>query len=402
MARKEIPGFCHLATKDEIVSNDYNLNIPRYIDNTVEDSGGDVEAHLLGGIPETDIKNLFVLNELASEIIKKNFSILRKGYLKFENTVEDFSNQIINSNGVQNNIKEVKNLIQDYGTKYFEIIKKFEKGSNSKRINNLKNQMLSDIMSLISKYNFIDDYEAYQLIADLWKNYLTKDFVYIAETGFYEAGRTVIPNMITKGQGKDKHEEQDGVKGAIIPNDLVSKVLYSDMHKEMNELQKKVLQHEEKLSQYLEDNQDDGNDNAGLLDEALNAAEDGITKTKLSTLIKLNNSNKAFYEEVLKVLNEKSIAEKALKAKQKELKEKVMERIPLLNNDEIDLLMNQKWFASLQKEAETLILNPVERELVKVKNLYNDYGFTLKDIDNSISSTEKIIEEMKSQLVVTE
>lgn len=402
IARKEIPGFCHLATKDEIVTNDYNLNIPRYIDNKAEETGGDVDAHLLGGIPEEDIKNLFVINELASDVIKKEFSELRKGYLKFENTIEDFSNQIINSKGVQNKIKEVKDLIQDYGIKYFEIIKKFEKGSNIKSVNNLRNQMFTEIMNLINKYDFIDDYEAYQLIADLWKDYLTKDFVYITEKGFYEAGRTTIPNMITKGQGKDKHEEQDGVKGAIIPNDLVSKVLYSDMHKEINELQNKVLQYEEKISQYLEDNQDEGNDNAGLLDEALNASGDGITKNKLSALIKLNNSNKTFYEEVQKVLNDKSAAEKILKTKQKELKEKVMERIPLLNNEEIEILMDKKWFASLQEEAEILILNPIENELMKVKKLFNDYGFTLNDIDNSIATIEKEIEEMKKQLVVTE
>ncbi len=401
IARQEIPGFCHLATKQEIIANDYNLNILRYVNNKAYDLGGDVEAHLLGGIPESDIKKLNVLNELSNDVINKSFSILRKGYLKMEFSIDTFSNQIIESKGVQEKITEIKAIIINYSKRYFEKIQKFERGSSQKNVIELKNEMLLDIMDKIKKFDFIDDYEAYQLIANLWKDNLTKDFVYIAEKGYFEAGRTTIPNMIIKGQGKERHEEQDGVKGAIVPNNLVAKIIFSDIYNEMIKLQEKVLKLEEKINQYIKDNQDESNDNAGLLDEALNAAGDGITKTKLGALLKLNNSNKTFYEEVQNVLNEKSTSEKSLKIKQKELKEKVMEKIPNLTNEEINIIMEKKWFSTLQEDAENLVLKPVENEINKVKKLYEDYGITLNEIDNYISKLEKDIEEMSNQLVVT-
>src|SRR5690625_1804273 len=54
----EIEGYSRMVSHAEIAENEYNLNIPRYIDKQEEEDIQDIEAHLLGGIPERDI-NLF-------------------------------------------------------------------------------------------------------------------------------------------------------------------------------------------------------------------------------------------------------------------------------------------------------------------------------------------------------
>ncbi|MEA1869770.1 MAG: N-6 DNA methylase, partial [Euryarchaeota archaeon] len=57
--KREIPKYSHLVKKDEIVeTHDYNLNIRRYVDNTPEPEPEDVQAHLIGGIPETEVAAL--------------------------------------------------------------------------------------------------------------------------------------------------------------------------------------------------------------------------------------------------------------------------------------------------------------------------------------------------------
>lgn len=63
IARKEIPNFCHLASREEIIKNEYNLNISRYIELEANDKfPDDVDAHLLGGIPSRDLEKLQFLN----------------------------------------------------------------------------------------------------------------------------------------------------------------------------------------------------------------------------------------------------------------------------------------------------------------------------------------------------
>ena len=51
--KRELPKYSRLVPKSEIVdTHDYNLNIRRYVDNTPDPEPEDVQAHLIGGIPE--------------------------------------------------------------------------------------------------------------------------------------------------------------------------------------------------------------------------------------------------------------------------------------------------------------------------------------------------------------
>lgn len=47
-----------MVSVEEIESNEYNLNIPRYIDNQEEEDIQDIAAHLQGGISAADIDAL--------------------------------------------------------------------------------------------------------------------------------------------------------------------------------------------------------------------------------------------------------------------------------------------------------------------------------------------------------
>jgi type I restriction enzyme M protein len=54
--KRELPKYSRLVDKSEIVdTHDYNLNIRRYVDNTPDPEPEDVQAHLIGGIPESEV-----------------------------------------------------------------------------------------------------------------------------------------------------------------------------------------------------------------------------------------------------------------------------------------------------------------------------------------------------------
>lgn len=86
--------------------------------------------------------------------------------------------------------------------------------------------MLVEIKQLLSQFNDIDAYTGYQIIAEIWKEYLHHDTELIAIEGFHKLGRMREPNIITKGTGDKKREEQDGWNGILAPNALIAQILY--------------------------------------------------------------------------------------------------------------------------------------------------------------------------------
>jgi type I restriction enzyme M protein len=86
--KREIAKYSRLVSKKEIVeTHDYNLNIRRYVDNTPDPEPEDVQAHLIGGIPEAEV------NAQAAALARfgvKQESIFRPerpGYLAFRDPI---------------------------------------------------------------------------------------------------------------------------------------------------------------------------------------------------------------------------------------------------------------------------------------------------------------------------
>lgn len=93
--RKNEDGFSYLVSRDEIIENEYNMNIPRFVKAISEEVEHDVDAHLQGGIPIRDIKNLKVLNDVAKDILQEAQTEIRLNYVKLNTSIEELSNQIL-------------------------------------------------------------------------------------------------------------------------------------------------------------------------------------------------------------------------------------------------------------------------------------------------------------------
>ncbi len=87
--KREIPKYSRLVDKSEIEEkHDYNLNIRRYVDNTPEPEPEDVQGHLIGGIPESEV---LARNADFSKFGVKSedfFTPNRPGYLDFKDIVK--------------------------------------------------------------------------------------------------------------------------------------------------------------------------------------------------------------------------------------------------------------------------------------------------------------------------
>src|SRR5690625_842963 len=395
-------GYSHEATQKEIKENEYNLNIPRYIEPIDEEISHDVDAHLYGGIPLRQIEKLNVLHDLTKDVLYENLKEVRPGYVELTKSIDDLTEEILTDENVNQQINQLSEVTKSYMDMYWEKLKTI---SDVDDIDPLKDEMLTEIKQLLRQFNHVSTYDGYQIIAELWENSLAEDTEKIAISDFYTVGKTREPNLVTKGSGNKKRTEQDGWVGAIVPNELILKELYTE---ELNDLESKkdtLAAHNEEITELVEAAKVEESDEEAALGDALNAREDDFTITAVRAELKkveAGTEEHTLLEKVRKLLDEKSSLNRAIREKDKELAEQVEERIENLTNDEIDQLMYKKWFGQLIDDLTKLVEAPLKNELNTLKELKERYADTLEIIEEESKALEAQFEEMLSELVVTE
>lgn len=236
--RRTIPGFSREVSREEIRRNEYNLNIPRYVDSSEAPVKHDIYATMFGGIPNREIDDLrqyweafpSLRNELFKKIPAKPTSTLR---------TTDIA-AVINDNA---DVEAFKGQFTYAFDSFGELLKQrlIDHVENVKDVE--ENDRISiDIFQRISRVPLVDRYAAYQILADHWQAIMGD--VEIIQTEGFGACNVVEPKYkIVKKDGVEE-EVLDGEKGRIMPFELVQKELLADELAALN-----------KLYQYLEDQQ---------------------------------------------------------------------------------------------------------------------------------------------------
>jgi len=399
--RSKEAGYSHWATRDDIIKNDYNLNIPRYIESIAEEIPQDVDAHLYGGIPYSNIAGLKVLQESVPTIIAQALKEVRSGYVELTESMDDLTKKVLTDDHVVQKSTAVEQQLKAYMDKYWTLLKTVD---DVNAIPDLRDAMLEDIKELLLAFNHIDEYDGYQIIAEIWKDKLTEDTEIIALTDFYTAGRTRVPLMVTKGSGKTKREEQDGWVGSIVPTELMMKQLFAEEVSTIEEKEIRLPEIDAELTELVEAAKVEESDEEVALSEALNDKEDAFTIGAIRSLLKeaeKGSTDHTLLKKVEDLLNERTTLNRDVKKLNQELKEATENRIETLTNEEIDELMHEKWFGSLVSNIMRLIENPLTEELAVIEKLQDRYSDTLSTLEEESKQLEQELEEMMQQLVVS-
>ena len=221
VARADVPKFSRKVSRDEIRRNDYNLNIPRYVDSSEAAESWDILATMSGGIPNSEID--------ALDTYWKAFPNLRRELFHSDGTpystiaVEDVSAGIKASGDVQGFISAYKDAFSDFEPYlYSNLIEKL----HSIDISVNEDQISSNIFGWLASIPLVDRYEAYQLLDNNW-SVIASDLETIRRDGF-AATKCVDPNMVIKKKDGVDEEVQDGWIGRIIPFELVQQTILRD------------------------------------------------------------------------------------------------------------------------------------------------------------------------------
>ncbi|MFM0596839.1 type I restriction-modification system subunit M [Paraburkholderia dilworthii] len=214
----DVPGYARMVPLSEIASekNDYNLNLPRYIDGTEVEDIQDLSAHLNGGIPDRD---LFGANcalasywQVMPALHATLFAPLREGYSQLQQPVAEVKAAILGHAEFRAFQASVMTLFADWQARNEPRMKGFRMGDHPKAFLELLSE---DLLASVKNTPLIDAYSIYQHMMDYWAEVMQDDTYTIAQDGWVAKPARVIETD-KKGKKKDK-----GWACELVPKPLI-------------------------------------------------------------------------------------------------------------------------------------------------------------------------------------
>lgn len=362
----ELERYSRLVSHEEIEKNDYNLNIPRYIDNSEPQELQDIEAHLLGGIPSRDLHALEAFWSVMPSLKAKLFSCFgRTGYLKLKLQPNNLRQAILEDEEFAAFKNEAMSRFDAWKAVYAPLLKEIKPGDKPKAI---ISQISEALLSGFAELPLIDKYDVYQLLMLYWEESMQDDVYSLVVDGWNS--ELISPELIVQRCFVHLRDEIDSMAGQ-----------------------------REELSQHIDEIDEEQNPEDDLLEEVKND-KGRITKTLLTARIKEIKRDPDSAEEMklLAEINRLFEQESSLKARQKalekELEQQAMSKISQLSSEEIkSLLVDDKWLACLQNDLRQSIDLISHQLSSQLQELVERYAQPLPQIEQEVAELSKKVEE---------
>lgn len=383
--RIEVPNFSRRVSRATIRENEYNLNIPRYVDSSEKPEKFDMYATMFGGVPKEEIAELsdqfYVFRSLQGELFTESDT-------PYVDVKVDDVKKVIEKNA------DVKAFTKKYNSAF----EGFEAFLQKELIDNMETVLIPREESVIAGEMFtrlagmrlVDKYEAYQILDDKWMT-ISADLEMIQTEGKTAITQVDENIVIKKKDGKDV-EVQDGWVGHILPFDLVQKIYLSDklaiIKSKEEELSNILSQYEEVIESIPEEDRGDflNDDNSAFVPKEVAKAINPFAKGK-------NKPDAGSIEEILMKVNALIEKEKALKKEVKilrtELHNETKDFIENMSEEEALCTLKAKWITPI---VESILLLPdsiVSGLESKINALTKKYSVTMLDIDTELTKSEQ-------------
>lgn len=393
--RLDIDKYSRKISREEIRQNDYNLNIPRYVDSSEEAETWDLYASMYGGIPETELSRM--------QDYWQNFPSLKgelfdtdRNYANLKTS--DIRQTIMENEDVKDFISRYRSVFADFGRELEEkLIDQAETVSAVKE----KDQITGGLFRRFSDIPLVDKYAAYELFSDGYTE-ISGDLELIQAEGM-ECVKQVDPNMVLKKKNGRDQEVQDGWKGHVLPFELVQKTLLQEDLKAIQEKEDRLQEIPSEYTSLIDEMSEDDKEAAS---DALNDDNDAFVMKNVKRVVKelkQDGSGDALaLAGVLTKAEALSKEEKGLKSDVKKETEalhlKTKDVIESLDDDQVRTLLQKKWIRPICDGIDALPETLLSDFAKQVQALADKYADTLEDIENEIQETEKSLSSMLSEL----
>ena len=399
MARKDKEKFSRIVSRDEIVENDYNLNIPRYVDSSETPEQRDIYATMFGGIPAQELEHYDHYFELFPGLKEQLFDKNNQKYFsaKTENITKELKNHPAVLAYKENFEKTFAPFRQILKTELIDSYQKID-------INAMESKLWDQLFNLLDTIKLVDNYDAYQILSDNWTN--ISGNIEILKAEGLDACKKVDENLTRKKDEKSKEliEVADGYRGRIIDFEVIKKYKLQEETATIEE-QKEALtaitaQYEELFSNLTEDQQE-------ALWDAI--SEESFVNKEIAAKakeIKKENKNLNFNQEspefiVLKVnalIEQEKSLNKSIKELEAQLLTKIMHTIEHLSDEDILQLLEHQWIDPIMDQVHELFDTALKDFAKGLQKLSEKYTITLSDLETQIQENGKALSEMIDEL----
>jgi type I restriction enzyme M protein len=386
---KQIPvdKYSRMVPLAEIEANEFNLNLPRYIDSQEAEDIQDIEAHLLGDIPNADIEVLQPYWDVYSSLKKELFTTSKRSNKYSTMKVESkFIRTTIFSNAeFISYAKNIDNLFNRWNQKNISLLQTIKIGDKPKKI---IYQLSENLLATFAGKKLIDNYSIYQHLMTYWNDIAMQDDVYILVTDGWKAGNEIENDKVKKEW-----------EGKLIPKRIIINQYFPKEKRKLEELESS----RDNCKRQLEELEEKHSTEDGLLSEALND-KGKPTKALVQKRIKQIENEEMVEmltmaaepavpygeldEDELTVLKkysilaeEETLTNKKIKDAEVSLEKLVLAQYQKLSTIEIKMLVvKNKWMNSLQLEVQNEMDRISHRLAQRIKELAERYDNTLPQL----------------------
>jgi type I restriction enzyme M protein len=384
----DTPRFARMVSFDEIASekNDFNLNLPRYIDSSEPEDLQDIEGHLRGGIPDRDLDALADYWRVLPSVRAALFEPLRPGYARLRVPLPEVRSAILGHPEFTAFNQTATQRFAGWRATATKQLTAFNQDGHPKA---LIEHIAEDLLAEFREVPLLDAYDVYQHLMDYWAETMQDDAYLIAADGWV-AKTSRILETDKKGKTKDK-----GWTCELIPKPFIVARYFAKEQAAIDTAQSEL----EAAAACLAELEEEHGGEDGFL-----SALDKIAKAEVSARLKeiqgLTGNDEDSKEEaaVLKRWLELSESETALKRAVKEqeaaLDKLAYDKYPTLIEAEIKaMVVDDKWMARLSAAVQGELERVSQTLTGRIRELAKRYATPLPQLSEEVAGLAARVEE---------
>ena len=395
----EVPGYARMVPLADLASpaNDYNLNIPRYIDSTESEDLHDLDAHLNGGIPDRDIDALdsywTVFPALRQTLFEGNG---RAGYSEASIDTLQVKTAILDDGDFESYHQGVAAIWDSWRGTYKPLLRDIDSSTLPRQF---ISSLSEDLLNRFADLPLLEHYEVYQRLMDYWDEVMQDDVYLIAMDGWMEAAK---PRGIIEDKEQKIRETPDltikrkKYKMDLIPPALVVARYFAVEQAAIEMLQVKQETAAREVVEFAEEHA--GEDS--LLEDAYDDSGK-ITKASVRRRLKAicdddepgGGEERKALTRCLELVEAEAEAANTVKEAQAVLDHQILARYTTLAEDEIKtLVVEDKWFASIHDEIEGEVQRVTQELAGRVKELEDRYAKPLPMLEEEVAALSERVD----------
>jgi type I restriction enzyme M protein len=381
------PTFARMVPFTEIEKNEFNLNLPRYIDSQQAEDKQDIEGHLKGGMPEADVDALAAYWDICPQLRKGLFKANRKGYLDLKVEKIAIKSTIFSHPEFIAFTEGMNAHFAAWQSKTSTRLKALKPGFHPKE---LIAEVSENLLAHYANKPLIDKYDVYQSLMDYWAETLQDDAYLLSVDGWQAETYRVIETKKGK-DGKAGKQVDKGWACDLIPKHLVVAVYFAKEQAALDALNAELESTSAKLAELEEEHGGE---------EGLFAELDKVNKACVAARVKEINKDKASIKESkeeLAALNSWLALNTAEGELKKQIKEQevaldalALKQYPKLSEKDIKtLVVDNKWLAELDKRIHGEMDRISQALTQRVKELAERYEAPLPQLTDKVAELEE-------------